>query len=282
MRLTEAFHQYRIEAIQLQGLSDKTWKNHRTAMNSLVACTGDLPIQLLTLDHIVQWKMYMTDRGNSASTISHNLGRLRNILRFCSSRRMNVLDYRDVTLPKVIHKMPTYVYSEEVKAMIDATDNLRDKAIMACLFSTGCRISELLNLNREDIRGDEVMVTGKGSKTRMVFIEPTAMRYLQDYLESRKDHLTPLFVSGQRRRITVQRVEQFVHDCADAAGIDKNITPHSFRHGFATDLVKNGADIISVKDMMGHNSIQTTQIYTHMSNPHLRSVHKKYHDMKAN
>lgn len=277
MLLREAFAQYIFEEIQLKNGAEKTRKNYTTSLNSISSVLGDIPAKLLTIQHITRWKMHMDARGNSASTIKHQLCHIRSVLRFLKRRGYDVLDYRMIDLPKVTRSKPTYLEYGEVQKVIDAADNIRDKAIIACLFSTGCRISELLNLNIEDVQTQEVTVLGKGSKYRRVYIDDKAWRYLHDYLSTRKDRIPALFVSGQYRRITVSRVQQILHVLQADAGIEKNLTPHVMRHSYATDLVVNGADIMAVKELMGHRTVKTTEVYTHLSQNHLKEQYEKHH-----
>lgn len=279
MLVREAFAQYIFEEIKLKNGAEKTQRNYTTSLNSISEALGDIPIKLLTLGHITRWKMYMDSKGNSPSTIKHQLCHVRSVLRFLKRRGYDVLDYRMIDLPKVIRSKPTYLEYGEVQKVIDATENIRDKAIIACLFSTGCRISELLNLNIEDVQSQEITVLGKGSKYRRVYIDDKAWNYLQMYLESRKDRIPALFVSGQYRRITVSRVQQILHVLEADVGLEKNLTPHVMRHSYATDLMVNGAHIVSVKELLGHSSVSTTQMYLHTTENKLKEDFNKYHSV---
>lgn len=277
MTLTKAFELFIFENIKLQGGAKKTQINYQTAINSLLTCIPDIPVKLLTLEHIVKWKMAMDERGNSINTISHNLSCLRSVLRFLRTRGQDVLDPSSVSLPKIKRHQPTFLDYSEVQYMLDCCDNPRDKAIIACLFSTGCRISELLDLDRGDIREHEAMVTGKGSKQRVVYFDNTALRLLDEYESTRRDHLKPLFVSSQNRRLTVSRVQQVIHEIADRAGMEKNVTPHVFRHSYITDLVLNGAPLPVIQKLAGHTQLSTTMIYTHITDKNTQETHSKYH-----
>jgi site-specific recombinase XerD len=168
---------------------------------------------------------------------------------------------------------------EDVKA-------LRDKAILELLFSTGLRVSELCSLPRDlDIRNDSISVRGKGDKVRVVFISSRAKDFLDKYLKARKDMDDALFVqlgknakNAKDLRLTTRSVERIVKFYAIKAGISRKVTPHVIRHSFATDLLQNGADLRSVQALLGHANIATTQIYTHVSDKHLRDVHQKFHN----
>lgn len=278
MTLSEAFSHYCRTEITLKGGADKTRRNYTTAQNSLLTAIGDLPVQLLTLEHVHSWIEYMQSLGHQPSTIKSSLTCLRCVFKCLKKQQYRVIDWRDIELPKVPRKKHVVLDYSEVQEMIDAAANPRDKAIVACLFATGCRISELLNLNRGDIINGEAVVLGKGSKLRPVFFDKTALEALQSYLDTRHDNIPALFISGQYRRITVCRVEQILHVLAAEAGIDKNVTPHVFRHSTITDYIQNGAPMGIVQRMAGHSSIKTTMdIYTHVSDDTLRDVAKRYH-----
>lgn len=219
----------------------------------------------------------MDQQGYSSSTMAHSLAQLRCVFKYLKRRKFTVMDTDEIELPKVVQKAPVWLDYSEIQAMLDVIESVRDKAIVTCLFSTGCRISELLNLNKEDIYDNHATVTGKGGKYGTVYFDQKAIDALNEYLESRKDTLKPLFVSGQRRRITVSRVQQLLHEYADAAGIDKNVTPHVFRHSFASDLKRNGADLYDIKELLRHQRISSTMIYTHFTDLDIKNVHDKFH-----
>ena len=158
---------------------------------------------------------------------------------------------------------------------------LRDAAMLELLFSTGLRVAELCALDSDlDLTRDEVSVRGKGEKVRVVFLSPSSKEAVRAYLKERKDMDEALFVDGRPNklhRITPRDVQRHIKTYAARAGITKKVSPHTLRHVFATDLLSNGADIRSVQALLGHASINTTQIYTHVTDAHLREVHRKYH-----
>ncbi len=168
----------------------------------------------------------------------------------------------------------------------DELKDVRDKAILELLFSTGLRVSEVASLPRDiDISHDELSVRGKGEKVRVVFISPTAKEAVKKYLQKRKDMNDMLFVnikkgSGEEMSapLTSRSIERIVKFYAIKAGISKKVTPHVIRHSFATDLLRNGADLRSVQMLLGHSNISTTQIYTHITDKQLKEIHKKFHN----
>jgi site-specific recombinase XerD len=167
---------------------------------------------------------------------------------------------------------------------------MRDRAILELLFSSGLRVSELAGLDRDhvNLKRREFMVRGKGQKDRPIFISQEAAHWIDVYLQQRSDNGRPLFIrysgvrtidrSGNYQRLTVRSVQRLVSHYALLAGITKHVSPHTLRHSFATDLLMNGADLRSVQAMLGHSNISTTQIYTHVTDPHLKSVHDRFHN----
>ena len=235
--------------------------------------------------------------GDDLKTITqaYHLIALRGFLRYLARREIKSLDPSLVDLPHVIRKQVTFLHFDEVEEMLNQIDistesGLRDRAIIELLYSGGLRVSELVGLNRDSINLErrEFMVRGKGSKDRPIFISKSAADRVQDYLDARTDSLPALFLnnsrnmqavdtSGNYRRMTVRSVERVVEKYARLAGITKYVSPHTLRHSFATDLLMNGADLRSVQSMLGHANISTTQIYTHVTDAHLKEIHEKFH-----
>ncbi len=234
------------------------------------------------------------DEGLATLTQSYHLIALRGFLGYLSQRDIETLAPNKIILPKVSRKQVTFLHYDEVERLIDGIDTqsevgLRDRAIVELLFSSGLRVSELINLNRDHVntKRREFMVRGKGQKDRPVFISQTAADWVNRYLETRQDTLPPLFLSyshnnvadttGNFRRLTARSVQRLVTHYARLAGITKHVSPHTMRHSFATDLLMNGADLRSVQAMLGHSNISTTQIYTHVTDAHLKDVYEKFH-----
>lgn len=216
---------------------------------------------------------------------------IRNFLKYLAKNDYEVLSPDKIELPKIPRRQIEIIEKEELNRLLEAPSggdlrSLRDKAILETLFSTGLRISELCNLNRYlNFKKGELTVRGKGEKLRVVFISDTARKAIKDYLEKRPDVHEHLFVSLTKNRekpeiigkITPRAVQRLVSYYARKAGITKRLTPHGLRHLFATDLLVNGADLRSVQEMLGHSSVSTTQIYTHLTNKQLKEIHKAFH-----
>lgn len=238
-----------------------------------------------------------TDHGENleAITQAYHLIALRGFLKYLAKRGIKSLDPSLIELPRVTRKQVTFLHYDEVERLLSEIDlstetGLRDRAIIELLFSGGLRVSEIVKLNRDSINLErrEFMVRGKGNKDRPIFISEAAANRISDYLAARTDALVPLFLnnsknqstpntSGDYRRLTTRSVERIVQKYAKLAGITKHVSPHTLRHSFATDLLMNGADLRSVQAMLGHSDISTTQIYTHVTDPHLKEIHDKFH-----
>ncbi len=213
---------------------------------------------------------------------------LRNFLKYLARRDIKVLAPEKIELPKIPERQIEVLEYRDLERLLAAPKNkdlrsLRDKAILETFFSTGLRLSELCNLNRYiDLKRGEISVRGKGDKLRVVFLSDSAKNAIKNYLEKRQDTEQWLFVSlgksgGVIGKITSRAVERMVEYQAKAAGIPKKIHPHQLRHGFATDLLINGADLRSVQELLGHANISTTQIYTHLTNKELHEVYRAFH-----
>jgi len=228
-------------------------------------------------------------------TQNYYLIALRAFLKFLRKRDIVSLSPEKIELAKVPERHLDLISPTELNRLLAATDgaderSCRDKAILEMLFSTGLRVSELCALDNDlDLSRDEFSVRGKGDKVRVVFLSDAAKNSVRAYLKVRTDMEPALFVSVARKteskkrmpsRLTPRSIELLIKTYAAKAGITKKVTPHVMRHSFATDLLSNGADIRSVQQLLGHASINTTQIYTHVTDAHLREVHKKFHSRR--
>lgn len=249
---------------------------------------------------VQKYRVYLSRLQNnkaeqlSRKTQTYHVIALRVFLRYLAKKDIPSLAAEKVELGKTHQKAIDFLTFEEVQALIEATKgtglkNLRDKAIFLLLFSAGLRVSELVSLNRRqlDLKKKEFLVKGKGSKIRLVFISDPAANSILEYLEKRKDIDPALFariVKNPERyetlRLSARSIQRLAKEYSTKAGIAKNVTPHVLRHSFATDLLQNGADIRSVQALLGHSSINTTQIYTHVTNKGLKETHKKFQSKK--
>ena len=215
-------------------------------------------------------------------TQNYHIIALRSFLKYLAKRDVKALAPEKLELAKQEDREVSFLEEGELEKFLkapegDSIEILRDRAILETLFSTGLRVSELISLNRDeiDLNRGEFTVRGKGSKLRVVFLSDGAKTAIKEYLDKRTDIEPQLFP------ITVRSVQRIVRKYAIKAGIiGKKVSPHSLRHSYATDLLRNGADIRSVQAMLGHASVTTTQIYTHVTDKQLREVHEKFHARK--
>lgn len=282
MIISEAFAVY--ESRVLATKTDKTRKNYRSIQKSTIKALDDIPIELLGDEQLTIWNAFMVDEGLTGTTRRGYIINFRKLLRYY--RRYGVISYDPVFFELPSNDTPPRTFLEpfEIEQLISAANNLRDKAIIACTFLSGCRISEILNLNRDalespiDAEGrQQITVQGKNGKYRDVLFNETARMCLENYLDTRIDKYKELFISGQNRRITVSRVEQIVHECSRRAGLEKRVTPHILRHSYATDLLSNEASLYEVSKSLGHANVATTaNIYGHFDNNQMKKVIAKH------
>jgi site-specific recombinase XerD len=284
-----------------QNRSQKTIQNYDHYLTRLIDfADNDLQVSDISPELIRKWRLWLNRLGTNVSdelgksTQNYHLIALRGFLKFCAKRNIPALTADKIELARTKRKQVTFLNEEELGRLFSQPDleklaGVRDRAILELLFSSGLRVSELVGLDRGNInlKRREFMVRGKGQKDRPIFISPAAAEWVQGYLDRREDNTAPLFVrysgskavdlSGNYHRLTARSVQRLVSRYALLAGITKHVSPHTLRHSFATDLLMNGADLRSVQAMLGHSNISTTQIYTHVTDPHLKSVHEQFH-----
>lgn len=282
-----------------RGRSPKTVESYDRVLRSFFDWGNITDPKGITLDSIRKYRLFMNRRQNvhggelKKTTQNYHIVVLRGFLRYLAKEGVVSAPPERVETAKIPERQVDFLELEEFERLCAAASGAsevacRDRALLEFLFSSGLRVSELVSLDRESVNLDagELSVRGKGGKLRMVFVSDRARIALQRYLDTRKDADPALFVSTQRgfarhsdgdRRITVRTVERIVARLAVKAGLTKQVHPHTLRHSFATDLLRNGADIRSVQALLGHSSITTTQIYTHVTDEGLREVHEKFH-----
>lgn len=290
-----------IESIEVEGgRSAKTAENYKLYLERFVEFSNDIQVEKVTTEIIRKYRLWLNryknfeDESLSTITQSYHLIALRGFFKYLSDRDIPSLAADKIKLPKVSRKQVTFLHFDEVIRLIEqinesTEEGMRDRAIVELLFSSGLRVSELVSLNRDHVntKRREFMVRGKGQKDRPVFVSESAAHIVDEYLHQRMDNLPPLFLSysrnnisstsGDYRRLGPRSIQRMVAKYARLAGITKHVSPHTMRHSFATDLLMNGADLRSVQSMLGHSSISTTQVYTHVTDEHLREIHEKFH-----
>lgn len=300
-----------LEYIEIEkGRSLKTVENYDRYLSRFVEFANIKRPNEVSEDLVRRFRLHLNRQiANSdgdtlkKKTQNYYLIALRSFLKYLMRRDIKTLSPDKIELAKVPERSLDLITDDELRRILDGPKvegakgaeeliALRDRAVLEVLFSTGLRVSELCSLPREiDLSRDGLTVRGKGEKVRIVFLSDDAKRAIRDYLDKRADIDDALFISHARRdmnkdatdesrRLTPRSVERIVQKYAIKAGVTKKVTPHVIRHSFATDLLRNGADIRSVQSLLGHADISTTQIYTHVSNAHLKEVHKRFHNKK--
>lgn len=291
-----------VEYLEVErGRAPKTSENYRRYLERFIEFAGDLEVENITSELVRKYRLWLnrvvSEKGDELAMITqaYHLIALRGFLNYLSKRDIDSLAPNKIDLPKTHRKQVTFLHFEEVERMLEAVPedgsllHLRDRAIVELLFSSGLRVSELVNLDRDhlNLKRREFMVRGKGQKDRPVFISSAAANAIGAYLAERQDTLPPLFLnysrnnaattSGAYRRLLPRSIQRLVSKYAKLAGITKHVSPHTMRHSFATDLLMNGADIRSVQSMLGHSNISTTQVYTHVTDAHLKETYERFH-----
>ena len=284
-----------LEYIEIEkGRALKTIENYNRYLTRFLSFSKAVSVRDITEEDIRKFRLELNRAHLNRRTQNYYLIALRQFLKYLAKRKYEVVSPDSIELAKEIQRDISLISSVELGRLLETpagadVKSLRDKAMLEMLFSTGLRVSELCGLSRYlDWSRDEISVRGKGGKIRPVFISPGAKRAIQAYLKKRTDTDDALFVyfgQGARaekgdgsRRISQRSVERIVKHYAIKAGIDKRVTPHTLRHSFATDLLQNGADVRSVQALLGHANIATTQVYTHVTDKHLKDIHKAFHD----
>ncbi len=276
--------------------SPKTIENYARYLERFLAWSKTSQPAAITADSVRNYRLYLNriDPPLKKITQAYHLIALRNFLKYLAKRDIKTLTADKIELAPAGDRQIDFLENEEVERLLDAASGnslktLRDKAMLELLFSTGLRVSELCSLNRElvNLKRGEFAVKGKGGKIRVVFLSEPARRALENYLAKRKDVDDALFVRNAKNqssndkksdlRLTPRSIQRLVKYYAAKAGIVKNIHPHTLRHSFATDLLRNGADLRSVQELLGHANVTTTQIYTHVTNTGLKEVHQAFH-----
>lgn len=301
MDLTELKKQF-LEYLEIErGRSVKTVENYDRYLTRFFAFAKVKKPKDISEEQIREFRLYLnrqpgTKVGSRTEpmkrrTQNYYLIAVRAFLKFLRKRGVESTSPERIELAKVPERSLDLISPAELDRLLAApkTDSLegkRDRAILELLFSTGLRISELCSLSIDDVdlTRDEFSVRGKGDKVRVVFLTDAAKSTVREYLTARKDMDDALFVRygkkahlGADARVTPRTVQRLLKHYAAKAGITRKVTPHVIRHSFATDLLSNGADLRSVQALLGHAHIGTTQVYTHVTDAHLRSVHKQFH-----
>ncbi|HEX5429543.1 MAG TPA: site-specific tyrosine recombinase/integron integrase [Patescibacteria group bacterium] len=291
-------------------LTLRNYDHYLARFTKFCASQGVTDPKDIDLELIRSFRLYLnrlTEKGKPLKIVTQNyhLIALRSFLKYMARRDIKTLAAEKIELPKTPSRQVEFLLPEDVEKLIAATaeekspiTTARDRAVLEFLFSSGLRVSELVSLKKDNLnlKKREFTVRGKGDKLRLVFISARATKALENYFKMRKDNSRALFVRHDDKDsveqqiktlddklpgLTARTVQRLIKKYAKLAGIVKKISPHTLRHSFATDLLANGADLRAVQEMLGHASISTTQIYTHLTNQRLRETYDKYHGKQS-
>ena len=279
--------------------SPLTVRNYHFYLKRFLAFAKITKPEQITYEVVRQFRLYLNrmivnGRPLTKSTQNYHSIAIRNFLKYLARHDIKTMAPEKIELAKQEQRQVEFLEADELdrfllqpKRVKEGLIALRDQAILELLFSTGLRVSELskLKIDQINLKRDEFTVRGKGAKLRVVFLSSTAKEALRGYLSKRRDPSAYLFVGHDRAKggretvegLTPRSIQRLVEYYAKTAGITKHITPHTLRHTFATDLLLGGADIRSVQSLLGHASITTTQIYTHITNAQMKTVYQTFH-----
>jgi site-specific recombinase XerD len=305
MKLTDAIRRF-LEYLEIEkGRSSKTIVNYQFYLNRFAENSKLKNVEDIALDDIRSFRLWLNRQVDQVgeqlqkNTQNYHLIAMRSFLKYMAKLDIKTLSAEKIELAKVPERKIEFMEGSELQNILEAPMKddsspkiqLRNKAIVELFFSTGLRISELCNLKIDDVNlnRDEFTIRGKGSKLRIVFLSNQAKHAIKEYLEKRNDPNPYIFICHDRAAdgreavkeqepLTPRSIQRMIKKMAKIAGINKKVTPHVLRHSFATDLLNNGADIRSVQTMLGHSSITTTQIYTHVTDRQLKEIYKKFHN----
>lgn len=228
--------------------------------------------------------LYLKKNGYSASSICRIVSSIRNFYKFMVAKGYIKKTEFEIETPKIEKKLPEFLTEEEVEKILSLSNitrqHLRNLAILELFYSSGLRISELCNLKIEDFNFEKgfIKVKGKGGRERLALVNNIAIGLIKRYLsENKKRKCEYVFVNNRGERISRQSIWKIVKKYAKYAGLEKNVTPHTFRHSFATHLLSAGMDLRFVQELLGHKSIATTEIYTHLNKRKIKEIYKKLH-----
>ena len=285
MKISQAFDLYGYH-MALEGQSKRAMDHNDYIKRKVIEELGDIKLKDLTTKSIYQWREAMVYRKLRDGTIVKrkpnslraDLLRMRCMLKYMGKMGYKCPKYELVPVPRREDNNRVFLTEEEVSKMIQCAWCLKNKFIISLLYSSGIRVSELVSLDRDSILNKSFSVVGKGKKLRLCFIDERTEKLMAEYLATRKDKSKALIVSDlYKDRMSVSNIQLIIRNSAKRAGITKHVTPHTFRHSFATNFVRNNGGIKPLSLMLGHASLNTTAIYTHLEDNELRNYYNQFH-----
>lgn len=289
MKLLEAKRNY-LEHLRIMNLSPKTISNREFDFSLLFKITGNIDVKSLDLEKILRVFSFIREKEYALNTYVGICLNIRAFVRWLVDEELVAVKIHRIPMPKKQEVIVQHLTKPELERILNfyfnsaksSLSKLRDYVLITCLYSTGCRISEILSLDRNEINWNQgsATVIGKGSKVRIIYFNAHAQSILEKYLSHRKDDNRALFVGHSnfhRGRLTRYMVQKSLKRTVQKLGIPKKVTPHIFRHTFATLMLEEGADLITIQRLLGHSDVRSTQIYLHISNSQLYHEYHKYH-----
>ena len=268
--------------------SDYTGTNYQLDLAQFFAFLGHRRLEAITALEIRRFVAHLSTDQKARRTIARKISCLRSFFRFCC--REGTLEHNPaqaVPTPRLERRLPSFLDERQVVRLIETPpagtwQGMRDRALLEMLYSTGMRVSELAGLNQQDFDdiSGTVVVRGKGKKERLCPVGETALKTVRAYMAARPNKLRvpyAIFVSQKLTRLTVRQIDRLIAGYVRLAGLPPTISPHSLRHSFATHLLDRGADLRSVQELLGHASLSTTQIYTHVTPQRLKKIYDQAH-----
>lgn len=295
MKIEEVINKYLEYVIKELNYSEETLKNYKTDLNSYCDFLKSHGMDYLKInkEEIMSYLKHLDSLNYSNKTVSRHLSSLRSFYNYLVEIKLLKTNiYKRIRNPKVEKKLPNYLNIIEIEDILDSIkeetkEEIRIKCLFEILYSTGIRVSEASNIKLKDIDKSSlsIRVFGKGSKERIVYYGKVAEKLLDKYLNVRSEFLIKgnceyLFINNLGGRLSRSSIEYIINKIIDKSSIKHKISPHVLRHSFATHLLDNGADLRSVQELLGHENMNTTEIYTHVSNERLKAAYLKYHPNK--
>lgn len=284
--ISEAFEVYRLEYIVYRNQSHKTEEMSTGAMNALISFVGDIPVTELTFDLVRKWKEHL-EKDKGQNTVRGYIIKLRVVLKHLILRgHENIVNPEIIGVPKRLRTVVDFINPDEVNTLIAAVfkpgegystiNRYRNRALVSFLYASGIRNSELCQLNRATLKMDDMTFTvvGKGNKPRLCFFDERSKIHIEAYLKLRTDEHPALFLSELTGdRISCGTLQMVFRNGYKKAGFTIPVHPHTMRHSFATNMLKNNTNIVYVRDFLGHSSVQTTEMYMQVANSDLRDIY---------
>lgn len=277
MLISQAFDSYLNNYMVIRHQSIRIVETHAVCCRSLIQVLGDKDMADITIDDVAKWIKELQKR-RCLNTVRNYITRLRVVADYMALLGVPSIKAAIIPIPKREATIPAFLTAHEVERMIASSYNIRNAFVISLLYSSGIRLSELIQLNRGQIIDRSFTVIGKGKKPRICFIDERTERLMTEYLATRHDRCDALIISAQNKaRMTPTNVQLLIRNSAIRAGLSAKVTPHTLRHSFATNFLKNNGNMRYLSELLGHASLDTTMIYAHVVNNDLKDQYEKYH-----